>query len=161
MVADPCGRERRKGCISLKPCGGGEGIPAGACWGLPHAGGTPLCRSRRCTVEQGCSFSPLVLAAPTAGFSASARRKQKTSRKGGRGAVGVLFCCSGWGCPVLTWAELPLAAWKRGPGPLGGLPYLNGRACERGWAGSAVQIPFLVISGIFAENSADKNKPEH
>lgn len=62
---------------------------------------------------------------------------------------------------MLTWAELPLAAWKRGPGPLGGLPYLNGRVCERGWAGSAVQIPFLVISGIFAENSADKNKPEH
>lgn len=95
----PWGGRAGRCCISLEislskqaEAGEGErwgghppvGPGAGVCWGLPsvavRGGGTTSfaeIESARCTMEQSCSFSPLVFAAQTLGFSASASIRQK------------------------------------------------------------------------------------
>lgn len=85
--SSPQGGRAGRCCISLEICLEEVGRASPGCGGvLGIAGGgggdtTSFAEveSARCTMEQGCSFSPAVFAAQTLGFSASASMKQKRS----------------------------------------------------------------------------------
>lgn len=121
---------------------GGEGIPAGACWGLPHAGGTPLCRSKGAEWNRAAHFLRWCLLLQPRGFRHRRVGSRKPRGKEAGELLGFCFAAQGGGAPCLCGQNCLSLPGKGVPDPLVVFPTSMGGRVSRAGPGQLCKFHF-------------------